>query len=62
MVSVTALAVPLGAEQQLQSHSWRAKIPFVQNYRTLGSINPPTGASSTPHHTRVVMAELSYQD
>lgn len=48
MVSVTALAVPLGAEQQLQSHSQRAKIPSCRITGTLGSTNPPTGASSTP--------------
>lgn len=47
MVSVTALAVPLGAEQQLQSHSQRAKIPSCRITGTLGSTNPPTGTSST---------------
>lgn len=47
MVSVTALAVPLGAEQQLQSHSQRAKIPSCRITGTLGSTNPPIGTSST---------------
>lgn len=48
MVSVTALAVPLGAEQQLQSHSWRAKVPLCRITGILGSTNPPTERAAPP--------------